>query len=92
MDAKEVQIAWDSLMSQIEVGVFVKDTNRRFVYVNETFLEFYGINKEDVLGHTDEEMGWHLDDTQFMTDELKVLGEGVQIDRARTVSVSQKVS
>lgn len=91
MDAKEIQIAWDSLMSQIEVGVFVKDTNRRFVYVNETFLEFYGVNKEDVLGHTDEEMGWHLDDTQFVSDELKVLGAGVQIDRAHGECIAKGI-
>ena len=54
--------------------MFWKDTHRRFVGVNQAFLDFYGFPSEDVLiGKTDEDMGWHEDPEPFRQDELRVL-------------------
>jgi diguanylate cyclase (GGDEF)-like protein/PAS domain S-box-containing protein len=54
--------------------VFWKDKERRFVGVNQAFLDFYGFDSADVLiGKTDEDMGWHSDPIPFMQDELRVL-------------------
>ena len=68
----------DILMSRVldttQNCMFWKDTNRRFVGVNQAFLDFYGFPSEDVLvGKTDEDMGWHLDPEPFKQDELRVL-------------------
>ena len=54
--------------------VFWKDADRRFVGVNQAFLDFYGFESADVLiGRNDEDMGWHTDPSLYMNDELQVL-------------------
>lgn len=54
--------------------VFWKDKDRRFVGVNQAFLDFYGFDSDKVLlGKTDEEMGWHSDPKPYRNDELNVL-------------------
>ncbi len=54
--------------------MFWKDTDRRFVGVNQAFLDYYGFPSEDVLiGKNDEDMGWHPDPEPYKNDELRVL-------------------
>ncbi len=54
--------------------IFWKDKDRRFVGVNQAFLDFYGFESMDALiGRTDEDMGWHSDPVPYMADELRVL-------------------
>lgn len=54
--------------------IFWKDKERRFVGVNQAFLDFYGFESVDaVFGKTDEDMGWHSDPEPFKQDELRVL-------------------
>ena len=65
---------FDSIINTAQDCVFWKDKNRRFVGVNQAFLDFYGFESADVLiGKTDEDMGWHSDPGPFMEDELRVL-------------------
>ena len=59
------------------IRFFWKDRNRRFIGVSDAFLDFYGFKSQDVvLGKTDEEVGWHIDDGPFKSDEERVLQEG----------------
>ena len=65
---------FDSIINTSQDCVFWKDKNRRFLGVNQAFLDFYGFESEDVLlGKNDEEMGWHSDPEPFKQDELRVL-------------------
>ncbi|MBR1536541.1 MAG: PAS domain S-box protein, partial [Treponema sp.] len=65
---------FDSIINTSQDCVFWKDKNRRFLGVNQAFLDFYGFKSEDVLlGKNDEEMGWHSDPEPFKQDELRVL-------------------
>ncbi len=53
---------------------FWKDTDRRFLGANQRFYDYYGFaGLEDILGKTDEDMGWHLDDLPYYHDEVRVL-------------------
>lgn len=71
---KQENILFNKLMNTTQDCIFWKDTERRFVGVNQAFLDFYGFESEDVvLGKTDEDMGWHPDPIPFMEDELGVL-------------------
>jgi|GEM_PF-34905 len=77
----------DDLMDAIKqnsgVRFFWKDTNRRFVGVTQAFLDYYGFESQDaVIGKTDEEVGWHIDDSPFMSDEERVLQKGEVIHDA----------
>lgn len=63
--------------------VFWKDLNRRFLGVNQAFLNYYGFPSVDVLlGKTDEEMGWHSD-----PDPLKMMKKLYFAARALTGSM-----
>ena len=72
------ELLWDNFRNNSDTGFFWKDSNRRFVGVNKKFLEYYGIGSEDeLIGRTDEDMGWHVDPEPYKSDEEKVLaGEG----------------
>ena len=65
---------FDSIINTSQDCVFQKDKNRRFLGVNQAFLDFYGFESADILiGKNDEEMGWHSDPEPFKQDELAVL-------------------
>lgn len=56
---------------------FVKDRNRRFTAVSRDFLSYYGLSPDQVLGKTDEEMAWHVDNEPFKHIEETVLSDGI---------------
>ena len=65
---------FDSIINTSQDCVFWKDKNRRFLGVNQAFLDYYGFKSADVLiGKNDEEMGWHSDPEPYKQDELRVL-------------------
>lgn len=77
------QILWNTFSQESSIGMFWKDTHRRFLGVNQMFLDYYGLDSEEqVLGKTDEDIGWHINPGPFRDDEIRVLHEGV-----RTVNV-----
>ena len=72
------EVLWNNFRNNSDTGFFWKDKNRRFIGVNKKFLEYYGIASEnELIGKTDEDMGWHVDPEPYKADEEKVLaGEG----------------
>ena len=65
---------FDSIINTSQDCVFWKDKDRRFIGVNQAFLDFYGFESEDVLiGKTDEDMGWHSNPEPYKQDEIRVL-------------------
>lgn len=71
----------DDLMNAIKhfsgIRFFWKNKDRRFLGVTDAFLDYYGFKSPDVvLGKTDEDVGWHIDDGPFKSDEERVLQEG----------------
>ncbi|WP_147635078.1 EAL domain-containing protein [Treponema pectinovorum] len=68
---------WNALLEQSNIKFFWKDLNRRFVGASRAFLDYYGFSHlREILGKTDEDLGWHLDDEPFRNDELRVLQNG----------------
>ena len=65
---------FNDIINTAQDCVFWKDKDRRFVGVNQAFLDYYGFDSMDVLlGKNDEEMLWHSDPEPFKQDELSVL-------------------
>ena len=65
---------FDNIINTSQDCVFWKDKERRFLGVNQAFLDFYGFETADILiGKTDEDMGWHSDPEPYKQDELRVL-------------------
>ena len=65
---------FDSIINTSQDCVFWKDKDRRFLGVNQAFLDYYGFESQDILiGKNDEDMGWHSDPEPYKQDELQVL-------------------
>lgn len=68
---------WRSLLQGGSINFFWKDDQRRFLGASRSFLEYYGIQDvSEILGKTDEDMKWHVDNKPYHEDELAVLREG----------------
>ena len=66
-----------NILALIPVGVFWKDKDRKFLGANQMFLDYYGFTSvEDILGKTDEDMGWHIDPEPYRSIELRVSNNG----------------
>ena len=67
---------WQAVFASKKLGVFWKDRDRRFLGGNDYFLSYYDLELTDVLGKTDEEMGWNEQVDRFKNIEEKVLEDG----------------
>ena len=69
---------WNNIIRSELFRVFWKDRDRRFLGASQGFLDFYGFSSVDeIIGKTDEDMGWHVHPDLYMNDEYKVINEGV---------------
>ena len=58
--------------------IFWKDRDRRFLGASRAFLDYYGFkSEEEILGKSDEELGWHIRPDKYMNDEVLVINEGL---------------
>ena len=80
MSAITDKILLDNFLNLIPAGVFWKDKDRRFLGANKMFLDYYGLGSvSELIGNTDEDMGWHIDPEPFKSDELRVISNGDSI-------------
>lgn len=70
------------LLEVTDRNIFWKDEQRRFLGANQNFLTYYGLTLEDILGNTDEDMGWTERNLHYRDDEWRVL-EGDRIHQVR---------
>lgn len=67
----------EALIRGADIKMFWKDRDRRFTGASQSFLDYYGFKSEkDIIGKTDEEIGWHINDIPFMEIEKDVLEHG----------------
>lgn len=59
------------------IKFFWKDKARRFAGVSQSFLDYYGLKDEKALiGKTDEDLGWIVNDRVYRDAEMAVLERG----------------
>ena len=74
MDNIPLSVVFENLLELSPAGIFWKDADRRFLGANKMFLDYYGLKSlDELIGKTDEDMGWHSDPEPFKQDELRVL-------------------
>ncbi|MCR5668105.1 MAG: EAL domain-containing protein [Lachnospiraceae bacterium] len=72
-----------ALIRDSSIKFFWKDKNRRFLGASNAFLAYYGFSSiAEILGKTDEEIGWHVEDDTFKNYEEEILKKGKVIDSA----------
>lgn len=75
-------LLWENVVNHAEMKFFWKDTKRRFVGASRSFLNHYHFKSlSDIVGKTDEDMGWHIHNDPFRDEEWKVLKEGITSKR-----------
>lgn len=74
-------LLWQSFQRNTRFHYFWKDKERRFLGATKSFLKYYGFQSVDeIVGKTDEDMNWHVDNNAYRLDELDVLHKGKTIE------------
>lgn len=69
---------WNDLIHSELLRIFWKDGERRFLGASNAFLKYYGFSSEkDIIGKTDEDLGWHVHPDLYKGYEYKVIHEGI---------------
>lgn len=80
----DIPTLFENLVTSSSIKFFWKDKNRKFMGVSQSFLDFYGIKSlDEIIGKTDEEMQWHVDNSPYMDDEVDVIGKGKHVINAK---------
>ncbi|HBE10209.1 MAG TPA: hypothetical protein DCY81_06710 [Lachnospiraceae bacterium] len=85
---KRDNLVYQAILDNTHAKIFWKDRDRRYVGANRAFLDFFGVSADDIVGKTDEDMGWCPDPLQFFNDEMAVLEEGKTVLRSEGKCVS----
>ncbi|MCR4610184.1 MAG: EAL domain-containing protein [Eubacterium sp.] len=76
----EYAMLWNNFVWNSSVKFFWKDKERRFKGVSQAFLDFFGIDSpDDIIGKTDEDMHWHIENETYWSDELDVISKGSRV-------------
>lgn len=71
---------WENQMRHPEFCYFWKDRERRFLGASKSFFRYYGFSSlQDILGKTDEDMGWHVENGPYRDAEPEVLAKGITV-------------
>jgi PAS domain S-box-containing protein len=79
-----------TLIENLEQGVFLKDRELRFVAVNRPFCEAVGRGEEEILGRTDFDFFPTPLAEQLRADDLTVLREGKRLELEQEMLVGGK--
>ncbi len=70
-------VLFESLMNSQKVNFFWKGADRKFLGANRCFREYFGLeSSNELMGKTEEELGWLTVDETFYGDETNVLQRG----------------
>ncbi len=71
---------WYSLMHFSHRKLFWKDKEGRFLGASPAFLHFYGLeSSNDLIGKTDDDIGWHISNAKMDSNEEAVLQKGIPV-------------
>lgn len=84
---------WTMLMQEVNLKLFWKDRDRRFLGASRSFLDYYGLASiEEIRGKTDEEIGWHIDDAPYREDERRVIEQGQPVYYAPGKNINKGIT
>ena len=83
---------WDVLMNKSDVKFFWKDRNLRYLGASKAFYDYYGVTQEQVVGKTDEDMGWHIDSSVSRKTDEAIITKGETVHEALRQNIVNGVS
>lgn len=74
------RLLWTNMLWNSSVKFFWKDRSRRFLGASQAFLDFFGLSSlDELVGKTDEEMQWHINDEPYREQEMAILRRGIRV-------------
>lgn len=70
---------WTSMIDKSNLCMFWKDSQRRFVGANRSFLEYFDLKLTDVIGRTAAELGLQADKDTIELSEEQIIREGISV-------------
>lgn len=83
---EEETLLYRAALEQMPVPVFIRDTNRRMIYVNTAYEELHGQRREDIYGLTEEEL-WPENGEIMKEENLRIFATGEMLEKNREVVV-----
>ncbi|CAN7280973.1 CHASE domain-containing protein [Pseudoduganella sp. LjRoot289] len=77
-NAVEQRLLLDSVLNNVDARVFMKDQQRRYIYVNAKTAEVMGLPIEDIIGKSDRELMPAADADAAWAEERQVFLDGVK--------------
>ncbi|WP_425390698.1 PAS domain S-box protein [Ekhidna sp.] len=74
---QETSQMFDTIFEGLENPVFIKDGDRKYVRVNAAFIKLYERSESELIGKTDDEIGWIHHNIQSYQDDLNILNRGI---------------
>lgn len=85
---QKIFLQQEAILNNIPDMAWLKDTESRYIAVNEQFLRICGLNYEDIIGKTDVEIWDAAYAENYQADDLEVIQSGIR----KTVEETQKDS
>ncbi|MBO5987694.1 MAG: EAL domain-containing protein [Lachnospiraceae bacterium] len=73
------RLLWNNMVWNSSVKFFWKDRERKFMGASQAFLDFFGFRSlEELVGKTDADMRWFVNETPYRERELDILHRGIR--------------
>ena len=75
-DAILPEVLWEAMIHLPEMNVYWKDVRGRFLGANDAFLHYFNLSSlDDILGQSEEELGWNVEFDPTYREEEMLLGQ-----------------
>ncbi len=83
---EEETLLYRAALEQMPVPVFIRDPDRKMIYVNKAYEDLHGQRREDIYGLTEEEL-WPENGQIMKEENLRLFETGEMIEKNRDVVV-----
>ncbi|MFL0691423.1 MAG: response regulator [Agrobacterium tumefaciens] len=83
---EEETLLYRAALEQMPVPVFIRNPDRRMIYVNKAYEDLHGQRREDIYGLTEEEL-WPENGQIMKEENLRIFATGEMIEKNREVVV-----
>lgn len=70
------EVLWEAMLHLPEMNVYWKDVKGRFMEANDAFMHYFNLSSlDDILGKSEEELGWNVEFDPTYREEEMLLGQ-----------------
>lgn len=84
--SEEETLLYRAALEQMPVPVFIRNPDRKLIYVNKAYEELHGQRREDIYGMTEEEL-WPENGKIMKEENLRIFATGEMIEKNRDIVV-----